>query len=212
MNDPTSNQEPGKFITFEGIDRSGKSTQSRLLKRNLDSLKVNALLTSEPGGSNQIGSQMRQLILDPSIERTEITAALLFSADRYEHVEKKIKPALKSGRWVISDRFADSTIAYQGGGGQVDMELLRYLANVSTAGLEPDLTILLDLEVEKRTKRNPKFDYYDRGNMDFDVEVLEKFKQLAKENPTRFVIIEADQDIQVIATQIFSLVKKRFFN
>lgn len=201
----------GRFISFEGIDRCGKSTQARLLKRTLDGLDdITCLLTSEPGGSGEFGSALRELILDPSLERDEVTATLLFSADRHEHVVKTIKPALDEGRWVICDRYIDSTAAYQGGGGQVPFELIDQLAAIATAGLMPDLTILLELDSEKRQKRSPKLDYYDQGSTDYDDRVNDTFARLAQEQPERFLVLDGSQEIQTIAKQIYSVVKKRF--
>lgn len=203
----------GRFISFEGIDRCGKSTQARLLKRSLDSYAdITCLLTAEPGGSGELGSALRKIVLDPAIERDEITATLLFSADRHEHVVKTIKPTLDQGRWVISDRYVDSTLAYQGGGGKVPIKLITDLTQIATVGLMPDLTVLLELDSDKRSKRSPKLDYYDQGSNEYDQRVTAVFAALAEQEPERFLVLDGSQDIQTIAKQIMSVVKKRFLN
>lgn len=204
------NEKKARFVTLEGIDRCGKSTQSRLLKRNLDRHGINCLLTSEPGGAGALGSALRELLLNPTIERDEVTAAMLFSADRHEHVKATIQTALDNNRWVVCDRYVDSTFAYQGGGGSVPMELLQQLSTIATRGLMPDLTVLLSLDAAKRSKRNPKLDYYDRGLADFDTKISGAFDELAIKEPKRFVVIDGSQSIDIISTQIFSVIKKRF--
>ena len=202
--------QPSRFITFEGIDRCGKTTQAKLLKRNLGQLGIRCLVTAEPGGSGTLGNTLRDVLLNPDISRHEVTASLLFSADRYEHVKNIIVPTLEKGIWVISDRFADSTIAYQGAGGNVDMELLRYLTEVATQGTKPDLTILLQLDSEKRTKRNPKLDYYDQGRTSFELRVSSCFAKLAQEEPERFLVIDSSLPIAEVAELIMTAIKKRF--
>ncbi len=204
------NSKRGKLITFEGIDRCGKTTQARLLKRNLDQLGTKCLLTSEPGSSGQLGKALRELLLDPGIERDEVTASLLFAADRHEHIKKVIKPALESGRWVLCDRFADSTLAYQGGGGNVAKSILNTLAEIAVGDCKPDLTFLLTLDTNKRSKRSPKLDYYDQGRKSFEQRVANAFDQLAEKEPERFVVIAGDQPIQRISKQILQAVIERF--
>ena len=204
------NSKRGRFITFEGIDRCGKTTQVRLLKRNLERIGgANCLLTFEPGGAGKLGQAIRKLLLDPDIERDEVTASLLFAANRYEHVKKIIKPSLVAGRWVLCDRFIDSTYAYQGSGG-VPRELLRTIVDIAMDGCVPDLTVLLTLNSDKRAKRSPRLDYYDQGKKSFEQRVATAFEQLAAEAPDRFIVIDGDQPRQRISKQIMQEVSKRF--
>ena len=210
MNNNANHQS--RFITFEGIDRCGKSTQSKELKRKLDQIGIRCIVTAEPGGSGEIGTIIRDALLNPQLERTEITAALLFNADRHEHVKKIIEPTLAKGIWVICDRFYDSTLAYQGAGGNVDKEVLEQLNNLACGELKPDLTILLELDPEQRFKRSPKLDYYDQGKDEYEAKVTTCFKQLAKEEPQRIMTVDGNAEITEIADIIFNEVKQRFIN
>ena len=202
--------ERGKFITFEGIDRSGKSTQSAVLKRNLDTAGIRCMKTAEPGGSGELGLALRELLLNPDIERDEVTATMLFMADRHEHVKKIIQPTLDKGNWVICDRFLDSTTAYQGGGGNVDRELLATLNKVACRGLAPDLTVLLDIDFDKRYKRSPKLDYYDQGRKSYELRVSKAFKEIAAGEPERFLVVDAAKSVDEVGDEIMAEVSRRF--
>lgn len=201
-----------RFITFEGIDRCGKTTQAKLLKRNLGRLGVRCLVTAEPGGSGALGASIRDLLMDPDVERDEVTAAMMFCADRHEHVLKIIAPTLEKGIWVISDRFADSTMAYQGAGGNVDTGLLKQLNDVACRGIVPDLTVLLLIDTQKRAKRNPKLDYYDRGQTSYDLRVSAAFDSIAKDEPGRFLVIDGSKPIQEISDIIIGEIQERFID
>ena len=201
-----------RFITFEGIDRCGKTTQANLLKRNLGRLGIRCLVTAEPGGSGALGAALRELLMDPNLDRDEVTAALMFSADRHEHVLKIIAPTLEKGTWVICDRFTDSTNAYQGAGGNVDEGLLSHLNEVACRGLTPDLTVLLLIDTDKRSKRNPKLDYYDQGRKSFDLRISAAFERFAKEEPDRFLVLDGSKPIQEIADTILAEVNSRFLD
>ena len=200
----------GRFITFEGIDRCGKSTQSQELKRSLTKLGTRCLVTAEPGGSGDLGSMLRDILLDPNVERDEITSALLFNADRHEHVQKIILPSLEKGLWVICDRFYDSTFAYQGAGGNVDKELLEQLNQISCGGLVPDLTILLCLNPELRVKRSPKLDFYDQGRKSYEKRIVKCFEKRARDEPDRIKVFDGSLPIKEVSAQILAEVTARF--
>ncbi len=149
----------GKFIVIEGIDGSGKTTQINELSKWLNETDLipennQLVITREPGGTH-IGKSIRSLLLDTSIEKSpdSITELLLYAADRAQHVNEIIRPALKKGNWVISDRFSGSTLAYQGYGRKLDIKLIKDLETISTQGLIPDITFLLDISVEESIRR-----------------------------------------------------------
>tara|TARA_B100000579_G_scaffold63255_1_gene46628 strand:+ start:942 stop:1577 length:636 start_codon:yes stop_codon:yes gene_type:complete len=149
----------GKFIVIEGIDGSGKTTQINELSKWLNETDLipennQLVITREPGGTH-IGKSIRSLLLDTSIEKSpdSITELLLYAADRAQHVNEIIRPALKKGDWVISDRFCGSTLAYQGYGRKLDIKLIKDLETISTQGLIPDITFLLDISVEESIRR-----------------------------------------------------------
>ena len=141
---------PGTFITFEGIDGSGKSTQLRLLGNFLRANGCDALLTREPGGTT-LGLRLRAALLDAAEEVDPLTELLVFAADRAQHVRRLVRPALEAGRLVISDRYADATVAYQGAGRGFSPELISQIVQLATEGLKPDLTLLFDLPIEEST-------------------------------------------------------------
>lgn len=205
-------QVQSRFITFEGIDRSGKSTQTKQLKRNLDKAGVRCIVTSEPGGSGQIGATIREMLMNPDIKRNEITAALLFNADRHEHVTSIIQPTLAKGIWVICDRFYDSTMAYQGAGGGVDRKFLEDLNRISCGDLRPDMTILLRGDVDHRLLRSPRLDYYDQGHKAFEKRVSKYFDDIATAELDRFVSIDGSGTVEEVGEAIFAEVKHRFLD
>ena len=139
------------FISIEGFDGTGKSTQASILKKNLDDLNIDSILVREPG-STSFSEKIRE-ILKENTEIETLTELLLFQASRYELVKKVIIPNLETGKVVITDRFSDSSVAYQGYGGGLDIKLIETLNNISTSNLKPDLTFLLDLNLESSKKR-----------------------------------------------------------
>src|SRR6185436_20557743 len=146
---------PGTFITFEGIDGSGKSTQLRLLSNFLKERGCDPLLTREPGGTT-IGLKLRAALLDAQEEVDPLTELLVFAADRAQHVRRVLRPALEKGRIVISDRYADATVAYQGAGRGFDPELISEIVRLATEGLKPDLTLLFDVSVDESVSRTTR--------------------------------------------------------
>ncbi len=151
----------GTFITFEGIDGSGKSTQMRLLTNALRTQRCDVLMTREPGGT-PVGLKLRAALLDAQEEVDPLTELLVFAADRAQHVRRVLRPALDAGQVVISDRFADATVAYQGAGRGFSPELISRIVELATEGLKPDLTLLFDLPVAEsgvRTRRRSEGKY-----------------------------------------------------
>ena len=201
----------GTFITFEGPDGSGKSTQARLLAQRLASLVVDVVLTREPGGT-PLGERVRRVLLDRDGVRHAARAdALLFAAARAQHVDDVIVPALRRGAVVICDRYADSTVAYQGYGSGVPLERLRELGAFATRGLQPRRTILLDLPVDaglaRRSAGEPegltRFETADVFDAAFHERVRMGFLELAKVEPARWLVVDADRPADVIAREIF---------
>ncbi len=187
----------GKLITFEGIDGSGKSTQITLLSDYLLSLGYRVVLLREPGGT-EIGERIRQILLDMRHDNmTAETELFLFEAARAQLTREVLIPALESGAWVISDRFSDSSVAYQGYGRGLSLEMIRSMNTWATAGIRPDLTILLELGNRVRDQRLHKRhvdgerDRLDIESERFKQRVCEGFREIASEEPTRVVVVES---------------------
>jgi dTMP kinase len=198
------------FITFEGPEGCGKSTHSKRLKSYLESKGHKVFLTREPGAT-QVGKHIRDILLDPASVLDETTEVYLFAADRSEHVSKIVLPALKQGRLVISDRFIDSTLAYQIGGRGLPEDLVRYVNMISSRGLLPDLTILLDVSVEEGLKRATQvgtLDRFEKEKLEFHKRVREKYLEIAKWDPGRIKVINTDKkEIDEIQEEIRKIVE-----
>ena len=200
-----------KFITFEGIDGSGKTTQIKLLKEYLSNIGVNVLITREPGGS-AISEKIRNLLLDVSNKKMlPETEMLLYMASRSQHVGELILPAMYSGKTVICDRFYDSTIAYQGAARNINIDIINTVQDYVSYGLVPDLTILIDLPVEVGLVRilNRDADRIEKEPLQFLKKVRQKYLDLAKAEPNRFIIINGNQDVENIRKEIINKVIKR---
>jgi dTMP kinase len=197
------------FITFEGGDGSGKSTQAELLFKNLQNVGVAALLTREPGGT-QLGERVSDLLKwSKVVPLTSTAELLLFNASRAQLVEIVIKPALAKGVVVISDRFTDSTIAYQACGRGIPLDTVETMNNIATGGLKPDLTILVDVPVSigfGRKKDNKK-DRFEDENIVFHERVRSGYLRLAQSEPKRFLVIDGTQGMDDIARIIWEWVK-----
>lgn len=183
------------FITFEGSEGSGKSTQINMLAAYLGQQGYEVLVTREPGGTH-IGEQVRQCLHD--VKNKEMTAAaevLLYSASRSQLVREVIVPALENGVIVISDRYADSTMAYQGYGRQLDLDALGTITHFATGGLKPDLTILFDIDVEeglsRRSVGGEEMNRMDLQEIAFYKRVRDGYMELVKQEPERWVIVDA---------------------
>jgi len=198
----------GKFITFEGVDGAGKSTHLNWFADALRTRGIEVVVTREPGGT-PLGEKLRELLLHDSMHPE--TEALLMFAARREHIEMVIKPALKRGAWVISDRFTDASFAYQGGGRGVVIEKLEQLESWVQAELQPDVTLLFDLPVEvarQRLSNNTTLDRFEQEQSDFFVKVRNAYLARSKKNPARFAIIRAEKtsaEVKVDLEQILVL-------
>ena len=194
--------QSGRFITFEGGEGSGKSTQIALLAGALRGHGLDPVVTREPGGVPG-AEEIRALLVKGDVNRWEpLTEALLNYAARVEPMAKSIHPALAAGRWVLCDRFADSTLAYQGYGRGLDRKLLQQLDDVSTGGLVPDLAIILDLDVEIGLRRNVKAGKHDRmelESVEFHRRVREGFHKLVDEKPYAVLVSAAGEALEVHA-------------
>ena len=206
----------GRFIVFEGIDGCGKTTQIDAIKKwlpNSGLLKKDSQLitTREPGGS-LLGQKLRKLILDNTKdnEPSSLAELLLYSADRAEHVAKIIAPALQNENWVISDRFADSTLAYQGYGRKINLEIIKKIDSIVCQGLSPDLTILLEISPKESIlrRKNKIPDRMESEGIIFLEKVNEGFKKIAKEK--KWKVISASQNINTISNQIKEILIKNF--
>ncbi len=193
-----------KFITFEGIEGSGKSTQAKKLHEFFLSKNQNAILTREPGGV-AAGERIREILIDEKIEKLEAKTELLLNfAARLEHVEKLIKPALLEEKIVISDRFFDSTYAYQGSAFGLDENLIDNIKKIIIGDFAPDITFLIDLPVEmafERIANRADNNRYEKLGLDFHKKVREGFLQLAKKNQ-RIKVIDGNKNQQEIFTEI----------
>ncbi|MBL4748753.1 MAG: dTMP kinase [Magnetovibrio sp.] len=203
----------GRFITLEGGEGAGKSTQIALLKEVLKNKGLKVLVTREPGGSPG-GEDIRTLLVNGDTHRwTPLTEALLNYAARHEHLEKVILPALKEGTWVLCDRFADSTMAYQGYGHAMDKEVIRRLHRLVMGDIRPDLTLIMDLPVEEGLKRaslrGVGEDRYERMGLDFHKRLRKGFLDIANKDPGRCVIIDATGDVGAVAMVILNEVADR---
>lgn len=197
----------GIFITIEGSDGSGKSTQIPYIKKFLERKGYEVLLTREPGGTI-IGEKIRELLLDNNHkEMSAVAEALLYAASRAQHVEEVIIPALKEGKAVLSDRFVDSSIVYQGKGRGLSLEAIIDINNFATQGLKPDLTILLNINPEiglNRIKTIKKTDRLEQEKLDFHRKVYEGYKELAGMYTDRIKVIDANKTIEEINREIES--------
>ena len=198
------------FITFEGPEGSGKTTQIELLRGYLEEKGYSVLATREPGGTS-IGDQIRAILLAPrNTEMLPASEALLFSAARAQIVNQVIRPHLTRGGIVLCDRYADSTLAYQGYGHGLDLETLHTITALATGGLKPDLTVYLDIDVEEGLRRklaahkasNSEWNRIDRQAMAFHRRVRDGYLRMAATEPGRWLVIDATQDLEAIQALI----------
>lgn len=212
----TTPTTPGWFITIEGPDGGGKTTQAEILRDRLGSAGRRVHLTREPGGT-WLGERLREVLLarthaGASGPSDPLTDAFLFNAARRQLVGEVVRPALLAGITVVCARFADSTLAYQGYGAGVPLERLRALADMATDGLTPDLTIVLDLPVEAGLERKAPGDvtrFEAEFDLDFHRRVRDGFLSLAEAEPERFVVIDATRPVERVADEIAAAVDAR---
>jgi dTMP kinase len=201
------------FITFEGLDFSGKSTQAKLLNDYLITAGKNSILLREPGGT-AISEKVREIILDRGhIEMTPLTEFLLFSASRSQLVCQVIKPELAKGSVVICDRYYDSSTAYQSYGGNLELNHVLKVNDIATGGLEPDLTFFIDLSpvdaFSRAHKRSNGKDRMENKDMLFYNKVYNGFREIANQNPRRFVVINGSLTIGEIQESIKKIINKK---
>ena len=202
----------GKFITFEGIDGSGKSTQLRMMASELRYRGFDVLTTLEPGGT-PLGRRLREAFLETEENVAPLAELLLFAADRAQHVNFLVKPAIEEGKIVISDRYADATFAYQGAGRGFDEKTVNQVIQLATEGLKPDLTLFFDISVENailRTKSRDKDEAIknrmDKETADFYERVRDAYLKIAAREPKRFRVIEANGSIEEIKKKVLEIV------
>lgn len=195
----------GRFITFEGVEGCGKTTQLKRAQQYLEQRGCTVLATREPGGS-RLGEAIRAILLDPNHPNMAASAELLlYAAARAQHVSEIIRPAIAAGRFVLCDRYADSTTAYQGAGRRLAPEDLAVLHGIATGGLQPDLTILLDLPVEIGLERAHLRGHYDRIEqeaLDFHARVRQGFLAIAEREPGRVRVVDAVPDQETVAAEV----------
>lgn len=216
--------QPGKLIVFEGVEGCGKTTQLRRLRDWLtesgwgqflrDQIQAEpVMVTREPGGTN-LGLELRRLLLEPGKETAiqQRTELLLYAADRAQHVEELLKPNLSKGVVILCDRFTDSTIAYQGYGRGINLSLISQLNQIATNGLESDLTIWLDIDVEiglARKRKQGEITLMEQADLSFHRRVQKGFTELAKAHPQRIVRVDANQNQESIAQQIQKILNEK---
>lgn len=201
-----------RFITLEGGEGAGKSTQIRLLAEWLRAGGIDVITTREPGGSPG-AEEIRALLVDGEAHRWDaLTEAMLHCAARRDHLANTVEPALRSGRFVISDRFADSTLAYQGYGLGLDSETIAALNKIATGGRSPDLTIILDLPVEeglKRANARGGSARYERMGSGFHERLRKGFLEIAKREPQRCAVVDASLSVPEVESAIRDMVRSR---
>lgn len=203
----------GKFITFEGIEGCGKSTQAKLLGEWLASKGVEVTLTREPGGT-ELGVGIRQALLHLDAPVSPAAEILLFQADRNQHVVQTIRPALEAGKWVISDRYYHSTLAYQAGGRKIPMPKVRELVDFAIEGLEPEVVFFVDVPVEigieRKRKANDSFDRIEKETREFHESIRRAYIEMS-ETDERVVRIDGSRSVEEIYAEIIDVMNRLFF-
>ena len=198
----------GLFITFEGIDGCGKTTQIELLKNSLEKQGENVLLTREPGAKG-LGEKLREILLNYEGDVSSNCESFLFLADRAQHIDTIIKPAIEKGIIVICDRHTDSTVAYQGYGRGLDLKQIHYLNNIATSGIKPDLTFILDIDVETSLERIGKArDRMESAGIEFFNRVRNGYIEISKQEPNRVKLLNGKDSIENIHNQIITYINE----
>lgn len=201
------------FITFEGIDGCGKSTQAKLLLEKLNEEGCKSILVREPGGT-RISEAVREILLTKGMDELQNrTEALLMTASRAQLTDEVILPNLHKGNWVIADRYTDSTLAYQGGGRELNLDWLIKLNSFATNELNPDMTVIVDIVPEEGQRRrasdNP--DRIEKSGMDFQQNVRKMYLEIAKRFPDRIFVTDGHETIENIHRKIWNEIKRRYF-
>lgn len=211
---------PGKFITFEGGEGTGKSTQIKLLGEYLHNCGIKTIVSKDPGGT-EIGQELRRILVTGDKDKIDATTeALLYFADRRINLSQKIWPALNDGVWALNDRFSDSTIAYQyyGYDKKIPLEMLNELYKMSVGDFKPDLTILLDIDpkiglarsMEKNSHMTVQETRHESRGLEFHQRLRNGFLELAKQEPERIAVLDANKSIAELHADIVDLVTERF--
>ncbi|MBI1805395.1 MAG: dTMP kinase [Ignavibacteriae bacterium] len=203
------------FVTFEGIDYSGKTTQATLLVEHLKQLGNDVVFLREPGGT-AVSEKIRAILLDRSHTGiAQTTELLLFSAARSQLVQEIIIPSLQARKIVVCDRFYDSTTAYQGYGRGLDLDDVRRLNATATSGTKPDMTVFVDVEIEEITRRlragGGTADRMETSGRDFYERVIDGYRELARAEPNRFVIVNGMRPVEEIQEEIWNIIQQTFF-
>lgn len=203
----TSIVERGIFITLEGPEGAGKTTQVKLLSKQLDAMGVQHIVTRDPGGT-PLGKQIRRILLNPENPVHPMAELLLYQADRAQHVSEIIEPSLSKGISVICDRYIDSTMAYQGYGRGIDFQLIEELNLIATLGLKPKMTILFDLDSSQGLARlHPGgHDRLEREALEFHLKVRQGYLELSKKEPERWRVIDASKPLTTVQNELQRLV------
>ena len=199
------------FITFEGIDGSGKSTQAKLLIEKLNSNSIETCFVREPGGT-KISEEIRNILLDNRTEEmSSRTEAMLMCASRAQLTKNIIIPELKSGKWVIADRYSDSTLAYQGGGRGIDLDWLVRLNDFATFGIQPDVTFYIDVDTDIGLQRrnNISDDRIEKAGLEFQNEIRNKYLEIINNFSNRCVLVDGKLSIKEISDLIWKEIKNR---
>ena len=198
----------GLFITFEGPDGCGKTTQMNLLAQYFEKKGKKVVLTREPGGKG-LGEKVREILLNYNGEVSDRCESFLFLADRAQNIDIIVKPAVKQGEIVLCDRHIDSTVAYQGYGRGLDINEINMLNNLATGGKKPDLTFVFDVDVETSMKRVGKEkDRMESAGIDFHNRVRNGYLELAKQEPERIKVLDATKTIEEIHEKVVEIVEK----
>ena len=199
----------GKFITLEGIEGSGKSTSLRDITKILEKYSINYITTKEPGGG-PLGTELRSMLLNKKSNITSEVELLLMMADRKDHIDNLILPNLKKGVWVLSDRYLDSTYAYQGGGRQIESSTIDKLANILNLP-KPDLTILFDLPPDvalERAAKRASLDRFESEPVEFHTRIRNAYLERAKSEQDRFKIVNSSTDFDGVKEQVLKIITK----
>ena len=193
------------FVSFEGIDGSGKSTQAQLLA---ETLGAETLLVREPGGT-AAAERVREMLADATLELDPLAELMLFCAARADLVRRVIRPALEAGRDVVSDRFADSTAAYQGAGRGLGVEVAERLSDAATEGLAPDLTLLIRIEPEIAAQRSDGEDRFEAAGLEFQRQVAAAYDEIAARSPGRVVTVDGTGSVEEVQERVMAAVEAR---
>ena len=198
----------GVFITFEGADGCGKTTQIELLKKYLDEKNIKNIQTREPGAT-ELGVELRKILLHYEKPVSDVAETFLYLADRAQHTEFEIKPMLDDGYIILCDRFIDSTVSYQGYARKQDINQIKKLNEIATKGLKPDLTIVFDIESEVAQKRlQGEKDRLEKEGLEFHKALRFGYLELAKEEPNRIKVINANDTIENIHKKVIELISR----